>query len=389
MKFRKIIFWLHLICGLITGIIIAIMCVTGLALAFEHDITTWADRKVSMAHAPNIDAKPLSFAEQYQLIQQAEPEFSPRLALIPVAKDQATHFIAGHHSLRYLDPYTQEIHAPTTPRLRAFLHFMEELHIHLALKGDSQALGHKINALSNLALVGLCLSGLYLWFPRRWSRKVLQSILWIRINAKGKARDFNWHNALGFWAMLPLLILSATAVTFSYAWAHNLVFLPYGEEAPAARDGRMLASPKIELTVPENATPLPIDTILSKARDAFPAAESFGLSLSSIPKGTPEAGSPIKPIQLVAFEPAIYSTRGRIQLQIDPWNGAIVDKLGFEDRSKGLQARIWIRFLHTGEAYGMLGKIIAAIACAVGVVLVYTGFALTWRRFAKYRRTTS
>jgi uncharacterized iron-regulated membrane protein len=383
MKLRKIIFWLHLVCGLVTGLIIAIMCATGLALAFEQEITNWADHEVSTITVPSPDAQALSFAEQQALLASAEPEFSPRLALIPVAEDQATRFIAGHHSLRYLNPYTQEIHAPTTPRLRAFLYLMEDLHIHLALTGDAQALGHSINALSNLALVGLCLSGIYLWFPRRWSRKVLKSILWIRRGATGKARDFNWHNAFGFWSMIPLAILSATAVTFSYAWAHNLVFLPYGETAPAVRDGRMLASPKVELTVPENATVLAIDSILAKARQAFPAAESFGLALGSIPQGELEPGSRIKPIQLVAFEPAVYSTRGRIQLQIDPWSGEVVDKLGFEDRSKGLQARIWIRFLHTGEAYGIIGKIIAAIACAVGLVLVYTGFALSWRRFIK------
>jgi uncharacterized iron-regulated membrane protein len=386
MKLRKVIFWLHLVCGLITGLIIAIMCVTGLALAFEQEITNWADREVNQIAPPYPDTQPLNFAEQQALIAHVEPDFTPRLALIPVAEDQATRFIAGHHSLRYLNPYTQEINAPTTPRLRAFLHLMEELHIHLALTGDAQKLGHSINAISNLALVGLCLSGLYLWFPRRWSRKALKSILWLRIGAKGKARDFNWHNAFGFWSLIPLVILSATAVTFSYTWAHKLVFIPFGEEAPEVRDGRMLASKKVELTVPEDALPLPIDTLLAEARQAFPEAESFGISLGSIPQDKLEPGSKIKPIQLVAFEPAIYSTRGRIQLQINPWNGEIIDKLAFEDRSKGLQARIWIRFLHTGEAYGIVGKIIAAIACTIGVLLVYTGFALSWRRFIKRKK---
>ena len=35
MSFRKIIFWLHLIAGVVAGVIILIMSVTGVAIAFE------------------------------------------------------------------------------------------------------------------------------------------------------------------------------------------------------------------------------------------------------------------------------------------------------------------------------------------------------------------
>lgn len=41
------------------------------------------------------------------------------------------------------------------------------------------------------------------------------------------------------------------------------------------------------------------------------------------------------------------------------------------------------RTLHTGEAGGILGQTLAFLACIGGLVLVYTGFALSFRRFFK------
>ena len=45
-KFRKILFWLHLIAGVVAGVIIFIMSATGVALAFEKEIIAWAERDV-------------------------------------------------------------------------------------------------------------------------------------------------------------------------------------------------------------------------------------------------------------------------------------------------------------------------------------------------------
>jgi len=41
---RKIFFWLHLACGLIAGVVIAIMSATGVATAFERERLGWLDR---------------------------------------------------------------------------------------------------------------------------------------------------------------------------------------------------------------------------------------------------------------------------------------------------------------------------------------------------------
>jgi uncharacterized iron-regulated membrane protein len=71
----------------------------------------------------------------------------------------------------------------------------------------------------------------------------------------------------------------------------------------------------------------------------------------------------------------------RLDLEIDPVTGDIVARRGHADLSSGQRLRGWLRFAHTGEVYGFVGQTIAGLASAGAAFLVWTGLALTWRRF--------
>ena len=58
----------------------------------------------------------------------------------------------------------------------------------------------------------------------------------------------------------------------------------------------------------------------------------------------------------------------------------------FSAGSAGRQFRTILRFAHTGEVAGLGGQTIAGIASAGAAVLVYTGLALSLRRFLAFRR---
>ena len=51
MTLRKIIFWLHLVAGIIAGAVVLVMSVTGVLLAFERQMVEWADRDLRVAPA--------------------------------------------------------------------------------------------------------------------------------------------------------------------------------------------------------------------------------------------------------------------------------------------------------------------------------------------------
>ena len=60
--------------------------------------------------------------------------------------------------------------------------------------------------------------------PRIWSRIQFKQVLWFRRGLPGKARDFNWHNVFGVWALVPLFFIVLTALPMSYPWANDLVY---------------------------------------------------------------------------------------------------------------------------------------------------------------------
>jgi len=72
-------------------------------------------------------------------------------------------------------------------------------------------------------------------------------------------------------------------------------------------------------------------------------------------------------------------------LQLDRVTGETRKWEPFEAQSKGRQWRSWMRFVHTGEYYGLIGQTIAGLVTAGACVLVWTGLALTWRRFRAWR----
>jgi len=71
----------------------------------------------------------------------------------------------------------------------------------------------------------------------------------------------------------------------------------------------------------------------------------------------------------------------RSTLTVDRDTGAVMSYEAFSDQSLGRRLRSISRFAHTGEVLGWPGQTIAGLVTAGSVVLVWTGIALTLRRF--------
>lgn len=238
---RRIFFWTHLACGLVAGVVIAIMSFTGVVIAFEHEILDWIDRDVAHVIVP-AGAAPKPLAALNAAVAAAHPDFKTTTIVVPRDPAAAYTYRAGREATLFVNPYTAPA-APQSGPAHNFLHELEEWRRWLGRDGDGRAAGRLITGACNLAFLGLCVTGLYLWFPRTWSRRALRPLLWFVRDARGKTRDFNWHNVLGLWSVPALLVLTATGVVISFGWAHNLVFRAVGDEPPKSRDFRMMAVP--------------------------------------------------------------------------------------------------------------------------------------------------
>ncbi len=369
--FRRIIFWIHLCFGLATGIVIAVMSATGIAIAFEQEILDWVDREAA-ASSYKEGQSPYQLAELREILKAERPAFHPTAVHLSRDPGKAYRFMAGRSESLYVNPYSGRISEPQSGKAHDILHTLEDWHRWLGAGDHNRGAGRLVTGISNLAFLGLCLTGLYLWFPRRWSRAVLRRSLWFVRTRRSKARDFNWHNVFGFWSLPVLLIVIGTGVVISFDWAHRLVFYLSGEEPPKYRDFRMMMVRPPEL--PKHNAPtllLEPDQVLARVKAGHPDWEAI---LFNFP------GEQAAPLDVTVFEPAPFATAGRVMLHLDPVSGEELQSVSFSDRSRGIRARVWIRFLHTGEAFGLNGKILASLASAAALVLVYTGFALAWRR---------
>ena len=75
----------------------------------------------------------------------------------------------------------------------------------------------------------------------------------------------------------------------------------------------------------------------------------------------------------------------RSTLTLDRKSGDVVSYEDFSTLSTGRRIRNVMRFAHTGEVLGIPGQTIAGLVSLGGVVLVWTGIALTLRRFFAWR----
>ncbi len=76
----------------------------------------------------------------------------------------------------------------------------------------------------------------------------------------------------------------------------------------------------------------------------------------------------------------------RAQLTLDRRSAEIIRWEPFSSYNAGRRLRSWFRFLHTGEAGGIGGQTIAAVASAGAAMLVWTGLWLAIRRWFRWRR---
>ena len=373
---RKGIFWIHLICGVIAGLVILMMSATGVLLTYERQILAW-DEQRQYSWQPQPDEQPMSLDQLVQVTIDAG--FAPDSITVAAASDAPVVLRRGRSDTRYLNPYTGEFYVDGNEDLERFFQAVVRWHRWFNAGDEHRGLARAITGASNLAFLFLVLSGLYLWLPAvyRWSRFRLR--LWFHPNAQsGKARDFNWHHVFGFWFALPLVVIVATATVFNYSWANGLVYKLAGEEAPQrGRGGRGGERGDQALQLSPGIS---VQGVFEQAAAASAGWRTLTLRL-------PKDGASEVQVQVD------HGTGGQPQLRssvtIDAASGAVIQQEGFADQSKGRQYRSWVRFLHTGEALGFWGQTLAGLASLAGVLMVWTGLALSLYRFRAWLKRRS
>ena len=416
MNFRTVIFWLHLTAGVVAGVVVLIMSVTGVLLTYEKQMVAWAERS-PLAAPPSRDARRLSIEALMASVRQARPSATPATLTFRADRAEPVSVALGRDGQLLLNAYTGQVVGEGAVDLRAFFRSVTDWHRWLAATGEHRATGKAVTGACNLAFLVLVTSGAYLWLPKAWTSLQLRNITWFRRGLPGKARDFNWHNTIGFWSCVPLFVVVLSATVISYPWASNLVYRAVGEQPPASAQGRESAtagrpapargrdSATAGRPVPRLAGPrTPAGRDVSRAGDAQAAPAAHAQSLvdlggldAFLARAEQQVGAwrtislrmpadDKAPLVFVIDQGSGGQPQKRGTLTLDRATGAVVKWEPFGSTSPGRRLRTILRFAHTGEVLGLPGQTIAGIASAGGTVLVYTGLALSLRRFLSWRR---
>ncbi|WCL54350.1 PepSY-associated TM helix domain-containing protein [Gimibacter soli] len=368
MPFRKLLYWPHLICGVLAGIVILTMSVTGVLLTYEKQMVAWSERQFDVV--PPEGATALSPEELHAFASAVDPSRPVARLIYRNDPDAAVVAVRGRSDKLYLDPYTGRVIAEGPTAMQAFMQWTTQFHRWFALEGASRDTARMVTGAANLMFLFLALSGIYLWFPPvlRWVN--VRKVLFFKKNANAHARDFNWHHVMGIWSVVPLVVITATATVFYYEWANNLVYRLAGEEVPV-RGGRAPdKAPGTEAAALEGGVGL--SAMLA-------TASSHRQDWTSLTLAWPKPADPLVTFTLdwgMGGEP---TKKG--DLLIDRASGAVAGWAGFEDKTPASKARSMVRFLHTGEALGVIGQTIAGIVSLFSAIMVWTGIALAWRKY--------
>ena len=202
-------------------------------------------------------------------------------------------------------------------------------------------------------------SGLYLWWPG--ADQLLRAFT-VRHDAGAARLTFDLHRLVGAFCAPILLLLAFTGFHLSYPEILESLAgssgMSHGNDGPAIRSR----------AVPNNS-PVGLEDAVFIARSGFPHAE---LRRVTTPDGD-------QGVYRVNFRSSSESNRKHpfTTVWVDRWAGHILGVRNPAKFSRGedLAASIWP--LHTGEAFGPLGRLLWFVA-GLGLFLLYAGGLLHW-----------
>lgn len=380
-RFRKVVDWLHRWLGLVSGIVVLILGLTGCLFVFQEEISNVTDRQLRFVAVP------------------AQAHTLPISTLLPAAqaalgKDQPINYIttyarAGHtwefmayaendraityggsiryYRTAYVNPYTGALTGVANNKWNFFI-VVKAIHWSLLL---STPYGQPITGWCTVVFVLLLITGLIMWWPKKWNRKTRNDSFSVRWKARFKRVNYDLHNVLGFYSLLVALVLALTGMVFAFTWFQAFAYVAASGTTTPPAQAPVLKSQVMAVAPAKQG----IDIAFENAHQLMPNADRFGLS--------PAVGK----------EGLVYVNgyRGREtyynydSFSFDQYSGKLLHRNDYKQRNAGEKLVAMNYDIHVGAIAGLPGKILAFLASLVSTSLPVTGFIIWWGKRRKKR----
>lgn len=350
--------------GLITGLVVFVVSITGCLYVFEEEWREVLQHKY--LHVENINGDRKSITQLSGIVHDAYPKEQITNIRFKEEKNSAFVFLTKSAKAISINPYTGEIIGHRNMKTD-FMSVVLALHLNLLL-GE---IGHQIVRWNVLIFFILCISGLILWWPKQ--KRFFKQAITIKWKTKNWKR-MNWglHSVLGFYALFILVIISLTGIFWVFDTAKNLVSVATG--SPVWKAPELRSNPSV--LKKEN----PLDSAYDYAKMENPGAKQVFIAVPA------DSLSPIR----ILFRYPYTIVRKQTTAWFDQYSVANLHTDSYQRYTRYEYVSRSIYDFHTGRirALGIGSKIIYFLASLFAASLPITGFLIWYGRKKKASHKT-
>lgn len=365
--FRKIHLWL----SVPFGIIITLICFSGAMLIFEPEITRGIKKNVY--YVQSVKDNPKSIGELMETVKSSLPD-SVSITGVTVFKDETRTYQVNlskpRRSSIFIDQYTGVI----TGRYERIGFFSTMFKLHRWLldntnpHGSGIKIGKTLVGISTLMFVIALISGIVIWWPR--ARKNLLRSLSISFSKGWKGFWKGLHVAGGMYALIFVLAMALTGLTWSFDWYRTAFYAVCGVEHTPRNFGQSVQ--------PDRSSRERHGKEGEHRRRGGRRHSEFGrwqqvydeldTQYPDVPQITvgPETAS-------VTLGTA-GNTRASDRYAFNRRSGELSPATRYTDAKEADKLRGWIYSIHTGSIGGFMTRILWFIAALLGASLPLTGY---------------
>ncbi|PZX49142.1 PepSY-associated TM helix domain-containing protein [Algoriphagus chordae] len=389
---RNIFDQVHLYAGLISGLVVIAVCLSGTIYVYNTEIREMMDSELYFVE----EAGQRMSADELKSSLEKSTDSNVVGLMWNEEADRSVQFTMkkegeeGRGSTYYVNPYSAEVLGNTSDRTQTaeFMGYMFSLHRWLLLDKietpilesmGNRDLGRFINGVATLLFLLGVITGIVIWVPNKvknWKQglKIKWSGNWKRVN-------HDLHNSLAFYSLIFLFIMAATGPFWSYTWYREGWQKTWDTYQAPAPQGKTATKPKADAK-PELATPieegalavLSLEEIFAKTNAELPYTGNIRVTLPS---------KASEPISISKYRTGFFARAGSDQLKLSSADLSVTEANLFSDLPFRQQVGRSVKSLHVGDIFGQFSKFLWFVACLIATSLPITGTLIWWNKRKK------
>lgn len=136
----------------------------------------------------------------------------------------------GVFAYHYINPYTGELLGST----KSYEFFYVVAHIHAQLLAGK--FGKTVVGIASIIFLIQLIGGLLLWWPKKWNKSTKTAAFKIKSGTKWRRKNYDLHNVVGFYTLLPALFLTITGLIMAYECLTNVTMKAFGASIDAHKE---------------------------------------------------------------------------------------------------------------------------------------------------------